>query len=89
MTPTPTPTPTEELEIRQHCANVWSLTWANATELTPEQAFTEGHLLAFWCGVVAGREIQLKAKRQIQRLETALALVLLAVLAAIALPGAR
>lgn len=63
-----TPTPTEELEMRQHGAKIWSLTWANATELTPEQAFTEGYLLAFWVGVVALRKAQLEAEQRIQRL---------------------
>lgn len=81
MTPTPTPTPTEELEIRQCAAKAWSLTWANATDLTPEQAFTEGYLLAFWCGVVAARKIQLKADQRIRRLETALHLGYLVMLA--------
>lgn len=77
-----TPTPTEELEIRQSAAKAWSLTWANATELTPEQAFTEGYLLAFWCGVRACSEMKLKADRRIQRLETVLYLGYLTMLAA-------
>ena len=81
-TMTPTPTPTEELEIRQHAAKVWSLTWANAAPLKPEQAYTEGYLLAFCCGVMACREIKLKADRRVRRLETALHLGYLVMLAA-------
>jgi hypothetical protein len=72
---TPTPTPTEELEMRQLAAEAWSLTWSNATDLTPEQSFTEGYLLAFWSGVVAIRKVRLEARQQTQRLETALLLL--------------
>ena len=79
---TPTPTPTEELKIRQSSASAWSKTLANDTELTPEQAFAEGYLLAFWSGVLVAREIRLKADRRIQRLETALHLGYLVMLAA-------
>lgn len=82
MTPT-LPTPAEELEIRQHCQETWRLTWANSTELTPQQAFVEGHYLAFWCGVMACRKTRLECEQRIERLETALSLSLVALAAAI------
>ena len=78
------PTPTEELKIRQHCEEAWRLTWANATELSPQQAFIEGHYLAFCCGIMACRKTRLEVKDRIERLETALSLSLLALVAAIA-----
>ena len=77
------PTPAEELEIRQHCEKAWRLTWASAAELTPRQAFIEGHYLAFWCGIMACRKTRLDVKDRIERLETALRLSLLALVAAI------
>ena len=63
---TSTLTPSEELKMRQHCAEAWSRTWAKAPELTPEQAFTEGCLLGLKSGILAGREIRLKADRRLQ-----------------------
>jgi hypothetical protein len=60
MTPT-LPTPAEELEIRQYSEEAWRLTWANCTELSPKQAFIEGHYLAFWCGIMACRKTRLGA----------------------------
>ena len=70
-------TPAEELEMRQHCAEAWSRTWAKAPELTPKQAFTEGCLLGLKGGILAGRKIRLKADRRLQWL-LLLHLVLLA-----------
>ena len=70
-----TPTPTEEHKIRQLCAKVWSVSWANATDLTPEQSFTEGYLLAFWCGILAMRQVELEAKQRTQRLVATLLLL--------------
>jgi hypothetical protein len=87
-----TPTPTEELEMRQLGAKVWSSVrgvLAETTELTPEQAFTEGYLLAFWYGVVAVRKERLEAEQRIQRLRTAMLLLQLAVWAAITWAMAR
>jgi hypothetical protein len=88
MTPT-LPTPAEELEIRQYSEEAWRFTWANCTELSPKQAFIEGHYLAFWCGIMACRKTRLEVKDRIERLETALSLSLLALVAAIAWGLAR
>jgi hypothetical protein len=82
MTPT-LPTPAEELEIRQYSEQAWQVTWANCVELSPRQAFIEGHYLAFWCGILACRKTRLKCEQRIKRLETTLSLTLLALLAAI------
>jgi hypothetical protein len=83
MTPLLTPTPTEELEMRQLCANVWSVSWANATDLTPEQSFTEGYLLAFWGGILAMRQVKLEARQRTQQLVAALPLLNLGMWAAV------
>lgn len=79
-----TPTPTEELEIRQHCEEAWEQTWANATDLTPKQAFIEGHYLAFWCGILAAKQVRENASQQIWRLETRLNLAITALVVAVA-----
>jgi hypothetical protein len=83
MTPT-LPTPTEELEIRQQSEEAWRLTWANCTDLTPKQAFIEGHFLALWCGVLACRTISDQAKQRAERLEMVLSLSLLSLVVAVA-----
>ena len=83
MTPT-LPTPTEELEIRQQSEEAWRFTWANCTDLTPKQAFIEGHYLAFWCGIMACRTTRKAAQQRVDRLETQLSLTLTALVVAIA-----
>jgi hypothetical protein len=66
-----------------------TVTAPEALLLTPEQAFTEGYLLAFWYGVVAVRKERLEAEQRIQRLRTAMLLLQLAVWAAITWAMAR
>lgn len=78
------PTPTEELEIRQQSEEAWRFTWANCTDLTPKQAFIEGHYLAFWCGIMACRATRLGAQRRADQLEVQLNLALTALVVVIA-----
>jgi hypothetical protein len=85
MKPPQPPNPTEELEMRQLCAKVWSVSWANATDLTPEQSFTEGYLLAFWGGILAMRQVELESKQRTQWLVATLLLLNLVVWAAVTL----
>lgn len=79
-----TPTPTEELEIRQHGEETWRDTWAQATDLTPKQAFIEGHYLAFWCGVMACNATKREMQRVIDTLQTRLNLAITALVIAVA-----
>lgn len=78
------PTPTEELEIRQQCEEAWQQTWANAADLTPKQAFIEGHYLAFWCGVMACRATRLETQQRADWLEIQLNLTRTAMVVVIA-----
>jgi hypothetical protein len=75
------PTPSEEMEIRRQGEEAWRRTWASATDLTPKQAFIEGHYLAFWCGVMACSATREDARRRANQLDLQLKLALMALMA--------
>lgn len=52
---TPIP-PHTELRMRQCGEAVWNATCAHDPEITPKQAFTEGHYIAFAAGMLANAE---------------------------------
>lgn len=52
---TPIP-PHTELRMRQCGEAVWNATCAHDPDITPKQAFTEGHYIAFAAGMLANAE---------------------------------
>jgi hypothetical protein len=52
---TPIP-PHTELRMRQCGEAVWNATYAHDPGITPKQAFTEGHYIAFAAGMLANAE---------------------------------
>lgn len=78
------PTPAEELEIRQEAEESWRLTSIECPDLTPRQAFIEGHYLALWSGVLACRATRKEVEGRADRLEVQLNLARTALVVVIA-----
>jgi hypothetical protein len=69
---TPIP-PHTELRMRQCGEAVWNATCAHDPDITPKQAFIEGHYIAFAAGMLANAETsrfyEAKLKQQQRELE--------------------
>jgi hypothetical protein len=89
---TPIP-PHTELRMRQCGEAVWNATCAHDPDITPKQAFTEGHYIGMASGVLACRQVRMECKLRIRQLEAERAAVfavgLLALAAAVVLGAGR